>query len=123
MPITIPTFSINNLFLSAANFVPFRDIILGHGGAMRDIVLNIIMMMPFGFLLSVIRKQGLIKTIFYTFLFSLAIESTQLISPWIGGITFRSFDVTDLITNTTGGAVGYIIFLVLRPVVDKVMGR
>nr|WP_240436294.1 VanZ family protein [Brevibacillus laterosporus] len=37
------------------------------------------------------------------------IESSQLLSAWWGSLHSRSFDVTDLITNTFGGLIGYLI--------------
>jgi glycopeptide antibiotics resistance protein len=40
-------------------------------------------------------------------------------SAWWGGLSSRSFDVTDLITNTFGGLIGYIIFIVLRPLIQR----
>lgn len=52
MPFTIPILfgGNNNLFLETANFIPFRDLRLNYNGAIREIILNTIMMMPFGFL-------------------------------------------------------------------------
>lgn len=52
MPFTIPMLfgGTNNLFLERANFIPFRDLRLNYNGAIREIILNTIMMMPFGFL-------------------------------------------------------------------------
>ncbi|MBM7106954.1 VanZ like family protein [Brevibacillus laterosporus] len=117
MPFPIPFGSTNNLFMETANFIPFRDLTLNYDGAVREIILNVIMMMPFGFLYPIIKKKGILNTVALTFLFSLIIESSQLLSAWWGSLHSRSFDVTDLITNTFGGLIGYLIFIVLRPVV------
>jgi glycopeptide antibiotics resistance protein len=73
-------------------------------------------MMPFGFLLPIVKKQNLLSTVFWTFLFSLGIELTQ---PLING--FRSADITDLITNTLGGLLGYFIYLVFKPLIHRIM--
>ena len=111
MPLPIPFLNgTNNLFLETVNLIPFRDLRLNYYGAVREIFLNIIMMIPFGFLYPIIRKVGILKTVTVVFLFSLTIESTQLLSAFWGGLASRSFDVTDLITNTFGGLVGYLFF-------------
>lgn len=121
MPFTMPFGGTNNLFMETANFVPFRDLILDHKGAIREIILNVIMMMPFGFLYPTITKRGILSTVALTFFFSLIIECSQLLSAWWGGLHSRTFDVTDLITNTLGGLIGFLIFIVLRPVVNKIL--
>lgn len=119
----LPLGGTNNLFLETANFIPFRDLRLNYQGAVREIILNIIMLMPFGFLYPLIKREGLIKTVFLSFLFSLAIESAQLLSAWWGSLSSRAFDVTDLITNTFGGLVGYIVYVILRPALVKVIKK
>ncbi|WGU95015.1 VanZ family protein [Paenibacillus dendritiformis] len=121
MPFTLPFGGTNNLFMETANFIPFRDLMENYSGAARELILNVIMMMPFGFLYPISKKKGVLSTVALTFLFSLIIESSQLLSAWWGGLHSRTFDVTDLITNTFGGLLGYLIFLVLRPAVQKIL--
>jgi glycopeptide antibiotics resistance protein len=122
MPFTIPFGGTNNLFMKTANFTPFRDLTLNYDGAVRGILLNVIMMMPFGFLYPIIKKnKGILNTVTLTFLFSLIIEFSQLLSAWWGGLNQRTFDVTDMITNTFGGLLGYLIFIVLRPLIRKII--
>ncbi|MFD3272917.1 VanZ family protein [Paenibacillus dendritiformis] len=121
MPFTLPFGGTNNLFMETANFIPFRDLMANYSGAARELLLNVIMMMPFGFLYPISKKKGALSTVALTFLFSLIIESSQLLSAWWGGLHSRTFDVTDLITNTFGGLLGYLIFLVLRPAVQKIL--
>lgn len=121
MPLSIPTGTTNALFMETANLIPFRDIRMQYGGAVREVYLNILMMMPFGFLFPIIKKKGLFTTVILTFLFSFAIETTQLLSVWLGINYHRAFDVTDLITNTFGGLVGYIIFAMLRVIRSKII--
>src|SRR5690625_4904604 len=70
MPYPIPFASSNNLFMDTANFIPFRDLMMNYDGAVREIILNVIMMMPFGFLFSLIKKKGIFLTVGMTFLFS-----------------------------------------------------
>lgn len=124
MPLPIPFLNgTNNLFLETVNLIPFRDLRLNYYGAVREIFLNIIMMVPFGFLYPIIRKVGILKTVTVVFLFSLTIESTQLLSAFWGGLASRSFDVTDLITNTFGGLVGYLFFSTLKPIIFKILNE
>ena len=98
------------------NLVPFIDILTGRGDFLRQVVLNIIMMIPFGFLLPLTNKNNtkILKVIFYTFLASLSIEILQ---PFNG----RSSDITDIITNVTGGIIGYVMYLIFQPLVTKIL--
>lgn len=119
MPFPIPFAGRNNLFLETANFIPFRDLLLNYRGAEREIVLNVIMLMPFGFLYPLIKNKGIVMTVLLSFLFSLTIECTQLLSIYWDSLYVRSFDVTDLITNTIGGFVGYIIYFSVKPILPN----
>lgn len=112
MPFPIPFGATNNLFLESVNFVPFRDLISNYNGAVREIILNVVMMMPFGFLYPIIKKKNILNTVVSTLIFSLIIESSQLLSAWWGSLDSRSFDVTDLITNTLGGLIGFLIYMI-----------
>lgn len=98
----------------------FDDLIHGRGDFYRQIILNIIMMIPFGFLypLTLNKKNKFLKTIFTTFLFSLSIEILQ---PLINGL--RSSDITDLLTNVIGGVIGYIFYIILRPLTNKILKK
>jgi len=118
MPFPIPLLNgTNNLFLNTVNLIPFRDSRLNYHGSIREVLLNVIMMMPFGFLYPIIKKSGMLRTVTIGFLFSLTIESAQLLSAFWGGISSRTFDVTDLITNTFGALLGYLFFILLKPIV------
>ena len=126
MPFRLPIPGImgtNNLFLQTINWIPFRDLLQNHGNASREIVLNVIMMMPFGFLIPLVKKRSIICTAMWSFTFSLSIETMQLLYIWAGGHVSRTFDVTDLITNTLGGIIGYALYLVFRPITQKVLVR
>lgn len=74
------------------------------------IIFNIFMMMSFGMYLRYYFKCSRKKTIVLTFLLSLFFELTQLTGLYfIYKYQYRIFDVDDLITNTLGGLLGYII--------------
>ncbi len=86
---------------------PFHDLFAGYAGAKKQIVLNIIMTIPFGFLYTALKKKiNLSGVIMATFLLSLTIECFQLLTT-IFLLHHRSCDITDLITNVMGGIIGY----------------
>ena len=118
MPIVVSIPSIFNHPYMPMNILSFDDYFHGRGDTIRQIVLNVVMMMPFGFLLPVIKKKNIFFCAVWTFLFSLGIE---LLQPLINGS--RSADITDLITNTTGGIIGYFLYLLFRPVVNAILIR
>ena len=92
------------------NLVPFIDVSMGRGDFFRQVVLNIIMTVPFGFLfpLTQNRTGKFSRTLFFCFLMSLGIE---LLQPLFN----RSSDVTDLITNVIGGVLGYAVYVIFKP--------
>ncbi len=100
------------------NFAPFVDVAAGRGDYARQVILNVVMTVPFGFLLPLVGhgKINFLKTVSLTFLLSLSIE---LIQPIIS--SSRLADITDIITNVLGGIIGYGIFLVFRPLVMKLL--
>jgi glycopeptide antibiotics resistance protein len=80
-------------------------------GDMQTSLLNILMMAPFGFILPFIADYRMKKVVVSAMLFSLAIELTQWLTGRLAGVTFRVADVNDVIFNTLGAAVGYVLFL------------
>ena len=86
---------------------PFRDLRNGYGNAARQLALNVVMTVPLGFLWPLVRgKKGVWRAVLAAFLLSLCIE---LLQPLL--TTNRTSDITDVIANTTGGLVGYLLFL------------
>ena len=117
MPIITSLPFIFNHSYTPMNLVPFIDVLNSRGDFVRQVVLNIIMTIPFGFLLPLTNNNiKILKVVFYTFLLSLSIE---LLQPLINGI--RSADITDLITNVTGGIIGYALYLTFRPLIMKIL--
>ncbi len=100
------------------NFIPFIDVLNSRGDFVRQVGLNVIMTIPFGFLMPLVKKGNarLLNVIFYTFLLSLGIE---LLQPLIND--FRSSDITDLITNVIGGSIGYVMYLIFKPLTTKIL--
>ncbi len=118
MPIITSLPFIFNHPYTPMNLVPFIDVTSGRGDFARQIILNVIMTIPFGFIFPLTQnnKPKLLKTILYTFILSLCIEILQ---PLING--FRSSDITDLITNVLGGIIGYIMYLIFKPLITKIL--
>lgn len=100
------------------NLIPFIDVSLGRGDFFRQVLLNIIMALPFGFLFPLTRSQRsrFGATVFFCFLMSLGIE---LLQPFFN----RSSDITDLITNVIGSALGYGLYIIFKPVTSWVLKR
>ena len=87
---------------------------------------NIAITIPFGIYLRYYFKKKLSTTIIYTFLLSLYFEITQLTGLYgLYPKAYRLFDVDDLIINTLGGVLGYLItplvtiFLPARDEIDR----
>lgn len=96
------------------NLKPYNDFKLGRQGSTIDIILNLIMMIPFAFLFaSLNEKNNFLKTVLMTFVFSLLIETAQIFTT-IFLIYGRNFDITDIINNTIGGGIGYLIYKVYK---------
>lgn len=74
-------------------------------------LLNILLFIPFGFGLPFITKLNLNKIITIGALLSLIIELLQLVTGLLAKITFRIADINDLIFNTIGTAIGFLLFL------------
>lgn len=98
------------------NVIPFREIrrylrypeTLGTFTVMSNLVGNVIGFLPLGAILPVLRRsmRSLWRILLISFEFSAIIEVTQLVAM-VG-----SFDVDDIILNTLGGALGYIVFAI-----------
>lgn len=104
----------NVTFIQEINFIPFRDMMHGYAYAKREALLNVMMMIPFGFLLPLLTNKRWFATIVATFLLSITIETTQLFTILFQMDKQRVVDVTDMITNTIGGMCGYFIFYFLK---------
>ncbi|MCM1112511.1 MAG: VanZ family protein [Muribaculum sp.] len=102
------------------NMAPFVDVFMGRGDFIRQVLLNVLMLVPFGFLFPMTRTPaaGFGRTVFSCFFMSLGIE---LLQPLIHGT--RSSDITDLITNLIGGMVGYVLYAAFRPIISWILAH
>lgn len=98
-------------FKEIMRFYKFRNIV-GIYSFILNIAGNILAFMPFGFLIPIVvdGKSGFFKTSALSFLFTLCIEITQLVTK------LGVFDVDDIILNTCGGVAGYIFYTVYRAI-------
>lgn len=99
-----------------SNFIPFKEIFrydIGTDKFIKNIIGNIIMFMPYGFFASYYLKNRRVSTII---ILSLIISSTiEFVQLYIG----RVFDIDDVILNIIGGVFGYLIYIILDKVSNK----
>ena len=97
------------LFREIKRFIEYRHV-LGYKAVFLNVVGNVIAFMPFGFLLPPLMnyKTNWFVTTIWAFLFSLFAETIQLF------FRLGSFDVDDMLLNTIGGLLGYIICILLK---------
>lgn len=96
-----------------ANLVPFWELANIIKGVERSFYIgqifgNLVMLMPLGFMLPIIRKVSLKQMLLISFCFSAGIELTQFIT----GRGLMEFD--DVFNNTVGAVLGYKVYNVLR---------
>ncbi len=96
-------------FKEIRRFITYRRQ-LGFEAFLVNILGNVLAFTPFGFLLPLIDKKyrKFIYTTFLCLLFSLCVELLQLY------LKVGIFDVDDIMMNTAGGIIGYIIYLVFH---------
>lgn len=101
------------------NLIPFVDYINGNGDFMKQIELNVLMLIPFGILYPFIYKKNLVRTVLAGLLISTSIELIQLFSVR----QYSSCDITDVITNVAGTLVGYLLYKCLNKPVDMLLQK
>lgn len=111
------------LFRELNRYIQYRSQI-GIMYFLINVVGNVVAFMPFGFLVPVLyreqRKGGahrghyfrsFLFVSFLGFLFSLAVESVQLVTK-VG-----CFDVDDLLLNTIGVMLGYVVYYISKKMI------
>lgn len=98
------------------NLTPFKEIFrytIGSKKFFKNIIGNIVLFIPYGYFAAYFPKNKKMVTVtFLTFLVSFSIEAIQY---KIG----RVFDIDDIILNTLGGVIGYLIFIVLDSIKNR----
>lgn len=109
------------------NIYPFREIwryirygnVLGTRAVLTNLVGNVIGFLPFGALVPLMFRgaRKLWRTALLSFEISALVEVTQLI------FHVGCFDVDDMILNTLGGVLGYLMFITLSRWYLRIEGR
>ena len=100
------------------NLIPFKEImrfytyreLVGFKAFLLNLFGNVLAFLPFGMMVPIVSRKNrkFFRVLMLTFILSRFVECIQLI--------FRvgSFDVDDLILNTTGGVFGYFVFCLMN---------
>ena len=111
----VVTFQDNNYGIS--NYIPFKEIFrynIGSSKFIKNILGNIVLFLPYGFLSSYLLKN---KKISITFILTLIVSLTiEIVQYYIG----RVFDIDDIILNVTGGLIGGLLFVGMDAIRNKV---
>ncbi len=98
--------------LDTANFTLFKTIKMYINysyklNSFENLVGNVVVFMPFGFLLPYVMRWGrnFFIMLLNAFVFVLGIEVFQLFSA------FGAFDVDDILLNCLGAVLGYVVYL------------
>lgn len=113
--------SLRSNALATVNLEPFRDVLRHYRHARVQVLLNLLMTVPFGLLLPLCTRQKLGGVLGLSFLFSLTIESLQLLSAFLGAPVIRRFDVTDILANVCGALLGYLLYRLCLPLIRKIL--
>ena len=95
------------------NLVPFTEIFrykIGSEAFLMNVVGNIVIFIPFGYLISTyIKPKRILPILIVSVVSSATVEFVQLC---IG----RSFDVDDIILNSLGAIIGFLIYVALNAI-------
>ena len=96
------------------DIIPFKTLARSPKRILNDFILNTIAFMPFGFYISLTKKNHkLLWCALFGFFFSLALETAQLLT------VVGSFSSNDLIANTLGAIIGFYAFKIVKPIFPK----
>ena len=105
------------LFKEIRRFLTYRRQ-LGMPAVFANLFGNILIFVPYGFFIALAgHSRGFFKTLFCSMGLSLIVEIVQLFTR-VG-----SFDVDDILLNTIGGVLGFIIFAVCNRIRRKAYVR
>ena len=96
------------LFQEIRRFIQYRHIV-GTTAVLINVVGNVAVFIPLGFALPVLFEHihGFGQVLILSFVISLLAETLQLV------LKVGCFDVDDLLLNTVGGCIGYVIYRLL----------
>ncbi len=99
----------------SVNLIPFKvpTILNGHVDK-GEMILNVIVFFPAGVYVAMLFEQWrFAKKLLIVFLISFVIEALQYL------FAIGAFDITDLITNTSGGLIGIIIYFAIEKILSS----
>jgi Glycopeptide antibiotics resistance protein len=96
--------TLNGLSIKAYVLPIIKDVLKSFG-------FNLILFFPMGILLPMLKNKFFTfgKVLLISALSSICIEILQLITMLISATNSRCFDVDDIIANTLGGLIGFLI--------------
>ncbi|SNX52613.1 VanZ family protein [Thermoanaerobacterium sp. RBIITD] len=96
------------------NFIPFRELTYFYLNSVQGWG-NVLITIPFGFVLPFISNVDLKSVIWKGFLFSISIELLQFLENifYLSGYVARRVDINDVILNALGVLLGYCLFCIL----------
>ena|SRR5258708_35037712 len=97
------------------NLIPFSEPVILNGKIdFGEMILNVVIFVPLGIYAGILFERWIFgKKVFLFFLISLMIEGLQFI------LKVGAFDITDIITNTSGGIIGLMIFKAIEKVFNN----
>lgn len=115
----LSSFSFEDIHINTErlNLVPFKEIgiafSLGGSFFLVNFIGNLVMFLPIAFFVALLyKKPGFFKCVAITALFSVFVEVCQLPQD-------RGTDIDDVILNTLGGVIGYIIYILFAKIFPK----
>jgi len=88
-----------------ANLIPFNETNI----LTAENILNVAIFVPLGIYAGILFKRWILgEKLLFVFLMSLLVEGIQYF------FRLGAFDVTDIITNTSGGVIGLIVFAAIE---------
>jgi glycopeptide antibiotics resistance protein len=99
----------------SVNLIPFARPLMSNGKAdVSEIMLNVIIFVPLGIYAGLLfRRWTLGNKLFFFLLTTLIFESLQYV------LRIGAYDITDLITNTTGAILGLTIFWAIEKIFNN----
>lgn len=92
------------------NLIPFAN---GYY-SLTETIMNVVIFIPLGLYAGILfRRKTFAWVVLFFFLVSLIVESLQVI------IKTGTFDITDLLTNTTGGIIGYLFIWLFEKIASS----
>lgn len=108
--------TVQDINYGGINLVPFREMFrydIGSYKFMKNIIGNILLFIPYGFFSSYyLNNKNLSTNVILCLIATFAIETIQY---YIG----RVFDIDDIILNILGGLVGYLSYIALMAIYER----